>query len=78
MTTRWPSCLALSKLVHDVMIRVKYHGRSVQMTITDNNISIIIIIYLHSMQKLTVKYAMCRTERLTVLALTTARIGTEL
>jgi len=35
----------------------------------------IIIIYLHSMQKGTVKYAMCRTERLTVLALglTTAR-----
>ena len=29
--------------------------------------------YLHSMQKRTVKYAMCRTERLTVLALTTAR-----
>ena len=34
---------------------------------------IIIVIYLHSMQKWTVKYAMCRTERLTVLALTTAR-----
>ena len=37
------------------------------------NPALIIIIYLHSMQKWTVKYAMCRTERLTVSALTTAR-----
>ena len=36
-------------------------------------IIIIIIIYLHSKQKWTVKYAMFRTERLTVLAVTTAR-----
>jgi len=39
----------------------------------DHIIIIIIIIYLRSMQKWTVKYAMCRTERLTVLAQTTAR-----
>ena len=36
-------------------------------------IIIIIIIYLYSMQKWIVKHAMCRAERLTVLALTTAR-----
>ena len=32
--------------------------------------TVCIIIHLHSMQKWTVKYAMCRTEKLTVLALT--------